>query len=231
MVYEVQDRALTLPRWIYRYDLADQALQRLEMGDLKPLRLSAPTCSPDGRYLSFSAYLDGDWELVVTELASGEILYRINSPEYLQAGHATWSHDQDVLWWMGLRNNGFFDINETQDFLDNNSRQTRIFAKGKYPVISPDGNRLAFFCGNLLYLCVARVPSGEIIFQIPISYFKLVNEQPVSATASWSSDGQWLYFTSSITGSWDIYRVRADGSQTQNLTEAWSTDEFMPAAR
>ena len=231
VAFEVQDRAITLPRWIYLYSLADQSLQPLEFTTLTPLRLSAPSCSPDGRYLAVSAYLDGDWEIVVIELASGEVVYRSKSPTYPQLGHAAWPLDQESIWWMGTRVNGFYDINETTDYLDDSSRQTRTFAKGKYPAISPDGSRLAFFCGNLLYLCVSQVSSGEILFQLPVSYFKLVNNLPVSATASWSSDGQWLYFTSSITGSWDIYRVRADGSQTQNLTEDWRTDEFMPAAR
>ena len=231
VAFEVQDRALTLPRWIYLYDLAEQALQLLELGDLKPLRLSAPACSPDGRYLAFSAYLDGDWELILTELGSGEVLYRFKSSEYPLLGHASWSLSQEAMWWMGTRVNGSYDINQTQGYLAGQAGQIQTFAKGKYPAISPDGSRLAFFCGNLLYLCVAGVPSGEILFQIPVSYFKLVNGLPVPATAAWSSDGQWLYFTSSITGNWDIYRVRADGSQAQNLTETWRSDEFMPAAR
>jgi hypothetical protein len=132
---------------------------------------------------------------------------------------------------MGTRINGFYDINRVRNYLDSSARKIKTFANGKYPAISPDGSRLAFFCGNLLYLCVAQVPSGEILFQLPISYFKLVDDLPVPATASWSSDGRWLYFTSSITGNWDIYRVRADGSLVQNLTEAWRTDEYMPTAR
>lgn len=231
VAFEVQDRALTLPRWIYLYDLTDQSLRPVDLEDLKPLRLSAPGCSPDGRYLAFSAYLESDWELILLDLARGEIVYRFKSAEYPLVGHASWPLDRETVWWMGTRVNGFYDINRTQDYMEGGPGITQPFAKGKYPAVSPDGSRLAFFCGNLLHLCVAGAPSGEILFQIPVSYFKLVNDLPVPATASWSSDGEWLYFTSSITGNWDIYRVRADGSQTQNLTEDWRSDEFMPAAR
>lgn len=231
IAFEAQDRALTLPRWIFLYHLSDQSIRPLEIKELKPLRMRTPTCSPDGHYLAVSAYLDGRWELIVSELDTGAVVSRIHDPDYPVLGNATWPNDQQAVWWMGTRINGFYDINETRKFQDSDLMQTRTFAKGKYPAIAPDGSRLAFFCGNLLYLCVARVSSAEMLFQIPISYFKLIDDLPVAATASWASDGQWLYFASSITGNWDIYRVRADGSQVQNLTEDWLTDEFMPSAR
>jgi hypothetical protein len=231
LAFEAQDRALTLPRWIFLYNLADQSLQPVVLADLDPIRLSAPGCSPNGELLAFSAYLDNDWELILLELDSGRIVYRHKSAAYPWLGHASWALDQETLWWMGSRVNGFYDINRTRGYLDGQPGFTQTFAQGKYPAISPDGSRVAFFCGNLLHLCVAEAKSAEILYQIPVSYFKRVNDQPAPATASWSADGQWLYFTSSITGNWDIYRVRADGSQIQNLTEDWRTDELMPAAR
>ena len=97
--------------------------------------------------------------------------------------------------------------------------------------LSPDGTRLAYFCGNLSNLCMVEWPSLKTLFQMPISYFKPINKKPAPATAAWSLDGAWVYFSSSISGNWDIYRMRPDGSQVQNLTEGSSADELMPSAR
>jgi Tol biopolymer transport system component len=73
--------------------------------------------------------------------------------------------------------------------------------------------------------------TNTLLFQIPVSYFKQVDRKEAPASAAWSSDGKWVYFSSSISGSWDIYRMRPDGSMIQNLTEDWPSDELMPAAR
>jgi len=48
-------------------------------------------------------------------------------------------------------------------------------------------------------------------------------------TAMWSGDGLWIYFASAADGDWDIYRVRPDGSELQNLTAEWDSNELMPA--
>ena len=39
------------------------------------------------------------------------------------------------------------------------------------------------------------------------------NEQP-----TWSPDGQWLAFQSNRSGTWQIYRMRVDGTDIQQLT-------------
>ncbi|HEY2830284.1 MAG TPA: hypothetical protein VGJ88_09225, partial [Thermoanaerobaculia bacterium] len=41
------------------------------------------------------------------------------------------------------------------------------------------------------------------------------NEQP-----TWSPDAKWIAFQSNRTGRWQIYRMRADGSDIQQLTTA-----------
>jgi Tol biopolymer transport system component len=45
----------------------------------------------------------------------------------------------------------------------------------------------------------------------------------------WSVDGQWIYFASAEDGDWDIYRIRPNGGDLKNLTNAWESNEIMPA--
>lgn len=39
-----------------------------------------------------------------------------------------------------------------------------------------------------------------------------------AVTPAWSPDGGWIAFASNHQGSYDIYRVRPDGSQMQRIT-------------
>jgi Tol biopolymer transport system component len=49
------------------------------------------------------------------------------------------------------------------------------------------------------------------------------------ATAMWSGDNQWIYFSSEDGGDWDIFRMRPDGSGLENLTQDWASNELTPA--
>jgi Tol biopolymer transport system component len=90
---------------------------------------------------------------------------------------------------------------------------------------------MAYFCGNMLGLCLTAWPSGEVVSQKTINYYKKIDGEIVSASAAWSRDGKWIYFNSSPAGNWDIYRMHPDGSELQNLTADWPSDEIMPTAR
>ncbi len=228
VAYEAVDRSLNLPRWIYLYNPNDKSIEPLTVADKSPDRTASPGCSPSGKYMSFAALRNGRWYLDLIELATGKQLYEQPAREYLAFGYASWPMAEDQFLWMGAKATGYFDINRTGNLSHGNIQTTRVL-EGRYPAISPDGTMLAYFCGNLTDLCVARWPSGVLIYQIRISYFKQINEQPAPATVAWSQDGQWIYYSSSLAGNWDIYRMHADGSNPQNLTESSTSDELMPA--
>lgn len=50
---------------------------------------------------------------------------------------------------------------------------------------------------------------------------------PGSRDASWSPDGERIAFSSTRSGSSDIYSMRSDGSEVERLTQ-WATDEYYP---
>lgn len=231
VAFEAADRSLSLPIWVFLYDLATGEISPIEIDGETPERMRQPRCSPDGRLLAATTFRAGRRSLTFIDLASGAVYAQIPAGIYANLGFVSWPLDQDLSIWMGVRASGYFDVNETSGGLSDPPGITRMLAQGKYPAVSPDGNRLAFFCGNLLYLCMADFPSLELRFQIPISYFKRIDQKEVPANAAWTASGEWLYFSSSILGNWDVYRMQADGSRVQNLTETWSSDEYLPAAR
>ncbi len=230
IAYESEDRSMNLPRWVFIYDPASQDIQPIKFADRPTERASLPRCSLDGRYMAVTAMHNGRWYLNAIEIESGKVLFEQPMGSYLQMGFASWSSDPNQFVWMGIKNTGYYDINLTNNLAGGGTLRTLRVAEGKYPALSPDGTRLAYFCGNLSPLCMIEWPSQKTLFQIPISYFKPLDDQMVSATVAWSADGAWVYFSSSISGNWDIYRMRPDGSQVQNLTEGSTADELLPSA-
>lgn len=230
LAFEAEDRSLNLPRWIFLFDLATQAVEPLEIKESPPMRAYSPGCSPSGRHMTASVMREGRWYLDTIDLEKGLVLAEQSSGGYPQFGFASWPASEDFFIWMGIKDSGYFDINRTTNPASGPAR-TNVMAQGRYPAISPDGTKLAFFCGNLSNLCMAEWPSVKLLFQMPISYFKLINQKNVPASVAWSVNGEWVYFSSSINGNWDIYRMHPDGSQVQNLTEGSTADEIMPTAR
>jgi hypothetical protein len=232
VLYEADDRALTLPRWVFVADIQQDSLAAFKLPEgVSADRLAAPTCSPSGRYLGVSTQRDFVWRLDILDLAQSSLIYEQEPGEYPMLGYASWGQTEDSFLWMGFRTTGYFDINETSGYLNPGNSSTRFVSQGKYPALSPTGDYLAYFCGNMLDLCIAAWPSGEVVYQQAINYYKKIDGETVTASVSWSRDGEWIYFPSSQTGNWDIYRTHPDGSDLKNMTAGWQSDEIMPAAR
>lgn len=229
LAFEAEDRQLTQPRWVYFYDLAEETYQPLELADASVARLAAPSCSPSGQRMAYAAARGSKWSLQAIDRSSQQLLVDLSMDEYATLGFASWMMDEGGFYWMGIHYNGFTDVNYTTGLAG--SLQTILLERGRYPAISPDGHLLAFFCGNLNHLCVIERKTGLINASQTIHYVKQVREQDTPATAAWSADGQWIYFTTSVLGNWDVYRMRPDGSGVENLTKGWTSDELMIASR
>jgi Tol biopolymer transport system component len=224
LAYEAQDVDGLQPQWIYSANSGSVVPVKYPT-TLEAARFGVPRCSAEGRQMAFSTYVpsvfDG-WILGLKDFQTGEEFAFGNTPSF---GYVSWSRLENFFLSMTIIDAEFY-ILQTTNF--RNTPTVTTLAKGKYPALSPNGNQFVYLCANQSYLCLQEVSGTQV---------KLVNEvysisiagQSVPASAMWSGDGLWIYFSSAADGDWDIYRVRPDGSELQNLTEDWLSNELMPA--
>ncbi len=219
-------------QWIYLINILAGNADRLSAPD-SPMKLGVPRCSPGGEYLAYSAnYSDSKWALFVTDFSQ---TYQHLPTGSQISGYASWpSFGTDFL----------FQVITQDDYKnviyrlvgDLSVEQYIKIENGANPALSPDGSRMTYSCqvnGNDRTLCVANADGTNVVELVEIIRVQVPGVgwgiQPASA---WSADGQWIYFASAIDGDWDIYRIRPNGGDLENLTEDWgSSNEVNPALK
>ena len=195
--------------------------------------VGVPRCSPNGAEIAYSVKRDDGWKYfyIHTIDSKSEQYYR----EYnALTGFTSWT-DSNNFAFMTYDNDKILIIKAygnpsdiTPEKVENGER----IDVSKYPSLSPNGQQLAFYCriNNKRYICLLTVGSNtaQTLHQVQTRDFC---GQSQENTPMWSGDGEWIYFSSSEDGDWDIYRMRPDGSEVQNLTDDWDTNELMPALR
>jgi Tol biopolymer transport system component len=224
VAFEVQDAEGLKPQWVYY--LTPEGSEPIEYrSSLDAARLGVPRCSPDGETMAYSIHIpveyDG-WQLAINDTQNRNEYVLSQNPSF---GYVTWSNREDFFLSMTIIGEDFY-ILETTNFRGDMALST--IAKGKYPALSPNGNRFVFLCSNQNYLCIKSLDREDLKALVPVVSFGLAGES-IPVTAMWSKDGQWIYFASAEDGDWDIYRVRPDGSDLLNLTAEWDSNEMMPA--
>jgi Tol biopolymer transport system component len=224
VAYEAQDLTGLEPQWIYLFspDVSEPIRYR---SALEPAQLGVPRCSPSGELMAFSIYLpddDAGWRLAVNDsLAIREYVLE-GTPGF---GYVTWSNRTDFFLSMTILEGEFYVLSSAN--FDGVTALATL-AKGKYPALSPNGNRFVYLCSNQAYLCIQDVDGGSPALLTEVVSIRLAGED-VPVTAMWSADGAWIYFSSAADGDWDIYRIRPNGTGLQNLTAGWDSNELMPA--
>ena len=219
---EVQDTNGSNPQWIYLLGLdGDTSTKWNPPGS--PNHLGVPRCSTDAKFIAYSAEDNDDWKLYVADIAGHQFSLIDDNP--LSGYVSWWPEDYDFL---SMSKISQFVIRKTENMV---SGSTKTIAQGKYPVLSPDGKYMAYICGDSLALCIKEFSTGRADTLYSIKYER-INDVRVPASPAWSADGEWIYFASADDGDWDIYRIRPDGDDIQNLTQNWdSSNELMPASR
>jgi Tol biopolymer transport system component len=211
------------PQWIYLINPVDGATERLTISENADM-LGVPRCSPDGNYIAFSILQKKVWSMRIAQL-SGSQANTINSLDAI--GYASWQASNSDFFFMDKAKT--FSISKVSNFPASGvSNSQEILSNAKYPAISPDGNFLAYACESVNKLCVRNLSVSQTATLVSLNYTK-VNDRQMPATSMWSSDGQWIYYSSSESGKWDIFRIHPDGSGLENMTTGWSSNELVPA--
>lgn len=223
---EVQNVGGSIPQWIFLLDPSSgQNSRYTPQGNYGTL--GVPRCSPDGRYLAFSGKIGEQYALLVEEISSRTVA---NIYQTRIAGYVSWPASVDHFYFMSIESTKqpfiiqpVFNFNSLSGW--NIGSQV---AEGKYPAVSPDGRYLAYICQNTAALCVIDLSSGQTVLERRLSSKKIDNRS-MPATAMWSRDGEWIYFSCEDGGDWDIFRIQPNGSGLENLTEDWPSNELTPA--
>ncbi len=237
---EVEDAQQELPRWIYYLDPVQQTSASFSPPG-SPAELGVPRCSPDNRFMAYTVNWSGNWVLTIAEPAIDKKVFEASrETNVFISGYVTWAQTQIDILSMATFQNGFSVIQKTTDF----ERDTTIelplrttvdgqtLTDVKYPALSPDGHSLATHCKTsrtVLYLCLTDLSTYQTTLLQRVHSEKVGGRVMPGSTPMWSADGEWIYFASSEQSNWDIYRIRPDGSDLQNLTESWPSNEMMPA--
>jgi hypothetical protein len=184
---------------------------------------SAGTWSPDGRRFAFVAFAEGDNELTVWNVETGEIEQRIAVDGVTALTQPAWSPRGETIALSGMAG-GISDLY----LVDLNTGQVRQLTDDRYgdlqPTWSPDGQQLAFVTdrdpdgtdfSTLRFgeprLALFTVDTGEIT---PLRPF----QRGLQHNPQFAPDGRGLYFISDHDGFKDVHYLDLSSGRATPIT-------------
>ncbi len=184
---------------------------------------SAGDWSPDGTKFVFAVFADGDNELAIVDVESGDIEQKIPLEGIGALSSPAWSPDGQFIAFSGLIG-GVSDI-FTWDVTTGALRQhTDDLHADLQPTWSPDGSTIAFVSDRgaitnfetLQYskpqIAFLDVASGEVSTLSVFGEVKHINPQ-------YAPDGRSLYFVSDQDGFSDIYQYEFESQDVRRITQ------------
>ena len=183
---------------------------------------SAATWSPDGKRMAHVVFANGDNQVRITDIASGDEERQFQVPGVDAISTLAWSPDGRTLAVSGMQG-GIGDL----WLYDLETGATRRLTNDRYaelhPEWSPDGRTIAFATDRREETSWERLTFGEMrlalidpttaaIELVPaVGGVKMINPQ-------WSPDGRSLYYISDRGGFTDVYRVELATGQHHQIT-------------
>lgn len=183
----------------------------------------SPRWSPDGKYISFTSYKDGNPDLYIKAMnvATAE---KITSFEGLNLA-GSWSRDGRKLL-LTLSKDG----NENLYMMDIDNRKlkrlTNNFAIDVSPAWSPDNKKIAFVSNR------SGSPQIYIMDADGNNIRRLTYDGNYNTSPSWSPKGNRIAYEGSVNGRFQIFSIDEDGRNVMQLTfdkadyesPSWSPD-------
>jgi Tol biopolymer transport system component/TolB-like protein len=164
--------------------------------------------SPDGRRIAFSSKRDGDLELYVMDLATGDTTKLTDNAADDDA--PSWDPDGGRLAFHSVRD-GNWEIYAVDVETKETERLTNDPAVDAYPAWSPDGREIAFDSMRTSYT------GGYEVYVMGAD-----GEEPrrlgAGANPEWSPDGGRIVFVRQGESGGDLYLADPDGADVERLT-------------
>jgi TolB protein len=176
----------------------------------------SPRWSPDGRWLAFTCYKEGNPDIYLRDLRGGGtekvVSYRgLNLP-------GSWSRDSSRLLVTLSRdgNQEIYDMTVGSRLLQ---RLTREFSIDVSPVRSPDETRIAFVSNR------HGAPQIYIMDADGGNVRRLTLEGNYNTSPAWSPKGKKIAYEGSVEGRFQIFVINEEGGTPQQLTFGGSDHE------
>jgi len=208
--------------WIMRGDGRD--LRRLTTSG----RDVQPALSPRGDLVAFESARDGNAELYVVR-SDGSGLRRLTATPDRREVRPAWHPDGRRLAFHSLPRDDTSIDNPDLEVLDVvTGRRERLTstpgAKEVKPAWSPDGRQIAFEAGEP---AVATAAPNDDIWVLRLAdgrRWRLTDHPGREWFPAWSPDGSSIAFMSGRAGTFDVFVMRADGSDQRPVTTGASYD-------
>ncbi len=174
-----------------------------------------PKFSPDGKQIAFSGNRYGNNDIFVMS-AEGGVPKRLTFNSVFD-NISSWTSDENILFSTNREFNQIERPAEVYSISSKGGTEWRALdAVGFDPIMSPDGRFIAFVRGDInpIYRESYRGPSNRDIWLYDTknkSYSKLISFETNDIMPQWG-DSKTIYFLSSNSGHYNIYKIKIDES-------------------
>jgi serine/threonine protein kinase len=176
--------------------------------------------SPDGKFVAFAADRDGEFDLFLSQVGTGNYqnltrdIPPLSSPSIMRV--LGFSGDGADVW---FTEGGDASLPKWLIPLSGGSPRAFLGKGATAPSWSPDDRRLAYFInndGDPFYLADRTGADARPLLVNAVDFFA---KSAHSHNPVWSADGQWIYFVHGLTPrDLNVWRVRSSGGTPEQLT-------------
>jgi TolB protein len=171
-----------------------------------------PAWSPDGKHI---AYSDGSIYIINSDGTDNKLI--LDGSSFFKYGKPAWSPDSEQISFFVPT--GLCTANKDGSNIKRVAGDTDWSSSADW---SPDGQWIVYGCHKKdSQICVIKPDRSNI---------KVLTNESINAAPQWSPDGEWIAFESYRDGNWEIYIMRADGTEQRRITND-SLDNFEPQWR